>query len=67
VLILTPPRGGVAFPCFSLHTGCFQEQTMHKEAVRRFANRPRAGFLQKPYTSRRLAEKVKAVLEASGQ
>jgi CheY-like chemotaxis protein len=38
-----------------------------KEAVRRFANRPVAGFLQKPYTSRQLAEKVKAVLEASGQ
>ncbi len=38
-----------------------------REAARRFANRPVAGFLQKPYTSRQLAEKVKAILEASAQ
>ena len=38
-----------------------------KEAARRFANRPVAGFLHKPYTSRQLAEKVKAILDASGQ
>ena len=38
-----------------------------KEAVRRFANRPVSGFLQKPYTSRQLAEKVKAIRDASGQ
>jgi FixJ family two-component response regulator len=35
------------------------------EALRRFAGKPLAGFIQKPYTAAQLAEKVKAILEAS--
>ena len=32
------------------------------EAVRRFTGKGLAGFIQKPYTSARLAEKIKSVL-----
>lgn len=35
------------------------------EALRRFAGKALAGFIQKPYTAAQLAEKVKAILEAS--
>jgi PAS domain S-box-containing protein len=35
----------------------------HREAIARFSNKPVAGYLQKPYTSRQLAEKVKTVLK----
>jgi len=35
----------------------------HREAIARFSNKPVAGYLQKPYTSRQLADKVKAVLK----
>jgi PAS domain S-box-containing protein len=35
-----------------------------REAIARFSAKPVAGFLQKPYTSRQLAEKVKMVLNA---
>jgi PAS domain S-box-containing protein len=34
------------------------------EAIRRFSGKGLAGFLQKPYTSAQLAEKVKTILEA---
>jgi PAS domain S-box-containing protein len=34
----------------------------HREAIARFSNKPVAGYLQKPYTSRQLADKVKMVL-----
>jgi signal transduction histidine kinase/ActR/RegA family two-component response regulator len=36
------------------------------EAVRRFADAGLAGFIQKPYTSSRLAEKIKRTLESGG-
>jgi CheY-like chemotaxis protein len=35
----------------------------HREAVARFSEKRVAGYLQKPYTSRQLAEKVKTVLK----
>jgi CheY-like chemotaxis protein len=35
----------------------------HREAIARFRSKAVAGYLQKPYTSRQLAEKVKAVLK----
>jgi PAS domain S-box-containing protein len=35
----------------------------HREALARFGKKPVAGYLQKPYTSRQLADKVKAVLK----
>ena len=35
----------------------------HREAIARFGTKPVAGYLQKPYTSRQLAEKVKTVLK----
>jgi CheY-like chemotaxis protein len=35
----------------------------HREAVARFSEKAVAGYLQKPYTSRQLAEKVKTVLK----
>jgi PAS domain S-box-containing protein len=35
----------------------------HREATARFSSRHVAGYLQKPYTSRQLAEKVKAALK----
>jgi two-component system cell cycle sensor histidine kinase/response regulator CckA len=35
------------------------------EALRRFAGRSLAGFIQKPYTAAQLAERVKAILEPS--
>jgi PAS domain S-box-containing protein len=35
----------------------------YREATARFSNKPVAGYLQKPYTSRQLAEKVKTVLK----
>src|SRR5581483_12499963 len=35
----------------------------HREAIARFSKKAVAGYLQKPYTSRQLAEKVKAVLK----
>jgi len=34
----------------------------HREAIARFSNKQVAGYLQKPYTSRQLADKVKTVL-----
>jgi PAS domain S-box-containing protein len=37
------------------------------EAVQRFASRGLAGFIQKPYTTRQLAEKIKEVLDANAQ
>jgi hypothetical protein len=37
----------------------------HQEAVARFGSKLVAGYLHKPYTSRQLAEKVKAVLKAA--
>jgi PAS domain S-box-containing protein len=36
----------------------------HREAIARFQSKPVAGYLQKPYTSRQLADKIKAVLTA---
>jgi CheY-like chemotaxis protein len=35
----------------------------HREAIARFSSKPVAGYLQKPYTSRQLADKVKTVLK----
>ena len=35
----------------------------HREAIARFQTKPVAGYLQKPYTSRQLADKVKSVLK----
>jgi two-component system, cell cycle sensor histidine kinase and response regulator CckA len=35
------------------------------EALRRFAGKSLAGFIQKPYTAVQLAERVKAILESS--
>jgi PAS domain S-box-containing protein len=35
----------------------------HREAAARFENKQVSAFLQKPYTSRQLAEKIKSVLE----
>jgi PAS domain S-box-containing protein len=35
----------------------------HREAIERFSAKPVAGYLQKPYTSRQLADKVKTVLK----
>ena len=35
----------------------------HREAIARFSEKAVAGYLQKPYTSRQLAEKVKTVLK----
>jgi CheY-like chemotaxis protein len=35
----------------------------HREAISRFSNKAVAAYLQKPYTSRQLAEKVKTVLK----
>src|SRR3982750_609455 len=37
----------------------------HREAIARFSNKPVAGYLQKPYTSRQLADKVKTALKRS--
>jgi len=37
----------------------------HQEAIARFSNKPVAGYLQKPYTSRQLADKVKTALKRS--
>jgi DNA-binding NarL/FixJ family response regulator len=37
----------------------------HREAIARFGSKQVAGYLQKPYTSRQLAERVKAVLKGS--
>ena len=34
----------------------------YREAIARFSSKPVAGYLQKPYTSRQLAEKVRTVL-----
>jgi hypothetical protein len=35
----------------------------HREATARFQSKPVAGYLQKPYTSRQLADKIKSVLK----
>jgi FixJ family two-component response regulator len=35
------------------------------EALRRFAGKSLAGFIQKPYTAAQLAQKVKAILDTS--
>jgi FixJ family two-component response regulator len=35
------------------------------EALRRFAGKSLAGFIQKPYTAAQLAQRVKAVLDTS--
>jgi len=34
----------------------------HREAIARFQQKSVAGYLQKPYTSRQLADKIQAVL-----
>ncbi len=38
----------------------------HRDAASRFVGGKVAGYLQKPYTSRQLAEKVKSILENAG-